>query len=194
MPKFGLGRMLVVADTDAEALRLAERAYPVWHASFVHLFKVYDRMPSHPRPAEFSAIMADGRGFCGSPATVTEIIRKQMAEAGADYFVGFSVPLNVCGAPRMFAHTLSWWGGGAWGPGGGGGGGGRPAPPGGARPLRPAHPIRYIKAIGPPRVNDRLTRFRHPGTADNEDFGQCRRAVSFARSLRGPFRPGRMLP
>ena len=42
----------------------------------------------HPRPAEFSAIMADGRGFCGSPATVTEIIRKQMAEAGADYFVG----------------------------------------------------------------------------------------------------------
>jgi alkanesulfonate monooxygenase SsuD/methylene tetrahydromethanopterin reductase-like flavin-dependent oxidoreductase (luciferase family) len=88
MPKFGLGRMLVVADTDAEALRLAERAYPVWQASFVHLFKVYDRMPQHPRPAEFSAIMADGRGLCGSPATVTEIIRQQMAEAGADYFVG----------------------------------------------------------------------------------------------------------
>jgi alkanesulfonate monooxygenase SsuD/methylene tetrahydromethanopterin reductase-like flavin-dependent oxidoreductase (luciferase family) len=88
MPEFGLGRMLVVADTDAEALRLAERAYPVWQASFIHLFKVYDRMPMHPRPAEFSAIMADGRGLCGSPATVTEIIRKQMAEAGADYFVG----------------------------------------------------------------------------------------------------------
>ena len=40
MPKFGLGRMLVVAETDAEARRLAERAYPVWQASFVHLFKV----------------------------------------------------------------------------------------------------------------------------------------------------------
>ena len=88
MPKFGLGRMLVVADTDAEALRLAERAYPVWNASFNHLFKVYDRMPSHPRPPQFSAIRADGRGFCGSPRTVTEIIRQQMAEAGADYFVG----------------------------------------------------------------------------------------------------------
>ena len=60
----------------------------MWQASFIHLFKVYDRMPMHPRPAEFSAIMADGRGLCGSPATVTEIIRKQMAEAGADYFVG----------------------------------------------------------------------------------------------------------
>jgi alkanesulfonate monooxygenase SsuD/methylene tetrahydromethanopterin reductase-like flavin-dependent oxidoreductase (luciferase family) len=88
MPKFGLGRMLVVADTDAEALRLAERAYPVWNASFIHLFKVYDRMPSHPRPPQFSAIQADGRGFCGSPKTVTEIIRRQMADSGADYFVG----------------------------------------------------------------------------------------------------------
>ena len=88
MPKFGLGRMLVIADTDAEARRLAERAYPVWNASFNHLFKVYDRMPQHPRPPQFSAIEADGRGFCGSPATVTQIIRKQMAEAGADYFVG----------------------------------------------------------------------------------------------------------
>jgi alkanesulfonate monooxygenase SsuD/methylene tetrahydromethanopterin reductase-like flavin-dependent oxidoreductase (luciferase family) len=88
MPKFGLGRMLVVADTDAEALRLAERAYPVWNASFNYLFKVYDRMPSHPRPPQFSAIQADGRGFCGSRKTVTEIVRKQMADSGADYFVG----------------------------------------------------------------------------------------------------------
>jgi alkanesulfonate monooxygenase SsuD/methylene tetrahydromethanopterin reductase-like flavin-dependent oxidoreductase (luciferase family) len=88
IPKFGLGRMLVVADTDAEALRLAERAYPVWNASFNHLFKVYGRMPSHPRPPQFSAIQADGRGFCGSPKTVTEIIGKQMAESGSDYFVG----------------------------------------------------------------------------------------------------------
>lgn len=88
MAKFGLGRMLVVADTDAEALRLAERAYPVWNASFNHLFKVYGRMPTHPRPPQFSAIQADGRGLCGSPRTVTEIIRKQMTEAGADYFVG----------------------------------------------------------------------------------------------------------
>src|SRR5258708_10608505 len=87
MPKFGLGRMLVVADTDAEALRLAGRAYPVWQASFIHLFKVYDRMPQHPRPAEFSAIMADGRGLFGSPATGAQIIPQPMAEAGGRHFV-----------------------------------------------------------------------------------------------------------
>jgi hypothetical protein len=33
-------------------------------------------------------MIADTRGLCGSPPTVTEIIRKQMSEAGADYFVG----------------------------------------------------------------------------------------------------------
>jgi alkanesulfonate monooxygenase SsuD/methylene tetrahydromethanopterin reductase-like flavin-dependent oxidoreductase (luciferase family) len=88
MPKFGLGRMLVVADTDAEALRLAERAYPMWHDSLTALFRVYGRTPSHARPPQFAGMIADTRGLCGSPQTVTEIIRKQMSEAGADYFVG----------------------------------------------------------------------------------------------------------
>jgi alkanesulfonate monooxygenase SsuD/methylene tetrahydromethanopterin reductase-like flavin-dependent oxidoreductase (luciferase family) len=88
LPKFGLGRFVVVADTDAEALRLAERAYPMWHDSFHHLFKVYGRMPSHPRPPTYAEIVADGRGIAGSPATVTAAIGKQMADAGADYFVG----------------------------------------------------------------------------------------------------------
>jgi hypothetical protein len=45
-------------------------------------------MPRHPRPSQFSAIQNDGRGFCGSPRTVTEIVRRQMADSGADYFVG----------------------------------------------------------------------------------------------------------
>lgn len=88
MPKFGLGRFVVVADTDVEALRIAERAYPMWYASFYHLFKVYGRMPSHPRPPTYAQIIADGRGIAGSPRTVTDAIRKQMTEAGADYFVG----------------------------------------------------------------------------------------------------------
>ena len=88
MPRFGLGRMIVVADTDAEAFRLADRAYPMWHASFVHLFKVYDRMPRHPRPATFAEILKDGRGICGSPETVRDEIGRQMTAAGAGYFVG----------------------------------------------------------------------------------------------------------
>src|SRR5262249_39905102 len=42
-PKLGLGRFVVVAPTDAEALALARRAYLVWHASFTHLFRRHGR-------------------------------------------------------------------------------------------------------------------------------------------------------
>jgi alkanesulfonate monooxygenase SsuD/methylene tetrahydromethanopterin reductase-like flavin-dependent oxidoreductase (luciferase family) len=87
-PKFGLGRFVVVADTDEEAHRLGERAYPMWYDSFYFLFRKYGRMPKHPRPATFSEIIADGRAVAGSPKTVTEMIRAQMAETGCDYFVG----------------------------------------------------------------------------------------------------------
>ena len=88
MPKFGLGRFVVVADSDAEAVRIGARGYPMWYRSFYHLFAKYGRMPKHPRPPEFSAIIADGRAIAGSPATVRGVIRQQMAETGCDYFVG----------------------------------------------------------------------------------------------------------
>ncbi len=88
IPKFGLGRFVVVADTDAEAWQIACDGYPMWHQSFTHLFRAYGRYPSNPRPPTFNEIAADGRAIAGSPRTVTEVIRRQMADAGADYFVG----------------------------------------------------------------------------------------------------------
>jgi len=87
-PKFGLGRFVVVADTDEEAHRIGERAYPIWHDSFYFLFQKYGRMPKHPRPAKFSEIIADGRAVAGSPKTVRDTIRAQMSATGCDYFVG----------------------------------------------------------------------------------------------------------
>lgn len=87
-PKFGLGRFVVVADTDEEAHRIGERAYPKWFKNFYFLFQKYGRMPKHPRPAKFSEIIADGRAVAGSPKTVTEMVRTQMSETGCDYFVG----------------------------------------------------------------------------------------------------------
>jgi alkanesulfonate monooxygenase SsuD/methylene tetrahydromethanopterin reductase-like flavin-dependent oxidoreductase (luciferase family) len=89
IPKFGLGRFVVVADTDSEAWRIARDGYPMWHQSFTHLFRMYGRrVPSHPRPPTFNEIAADGRAIAGSPARVTHVIRQQMTAAGADYFVG----------------------------------------------------------------------------------------------------------
>lgn len=88
MPKLGLGRFIVVAPTDAEALRLARRAYPVWHKSFTHLFRMRGRGQTHPRPPEFDALVARGQGIAGSPNTVTGFLTAQLGETGCNYVVG----------------------------------------------------------------------------------------------------------
>jgi alkanesulfonate monooxygenase SsuD/methylene tetrahydromethanopterin reductase-like flavin-dependent oxidoreductase (luciferase family) len=88
MPKLGLGRFIVVAANDAEALRLARRAYPVWHASFTHLFRARGRGQMHPRPPDFDALAERGQGVAGSPRTVAGFLAAQLAETGCNYVVG----------------------------------------------------------------------------------------------------------
>jgi alkanesulfonate monooxygenase SsuD/methylene tetrahydromethanopterin reductase-like flavin-dependent oxidoreductase (luciferase family) len=88
MPKLGLGRFIVVASTDAEALALARRAYPVWHRSFNFLFRLRGRSLIHPRPAEFGDLMARGQGVAGSAATVTDFLARQLAETQCNFVVG----------------------------------------------------------------------------------------------------------
>ena len=79
LPLMGLGRFIVVAETDAEALALARRAYPRWHASFTHLHRLHNYTASHPRPSDFDGIAKVGQGVAGSPSTVLAFLREQLA-------------------------------------------------------------------------------------------------------------------
>jgi len=89
LPKIGLGRFIVVAETDAAALKLARRAYPIWHASFNFLFRRQGRpIQRHARPPDFDALNAAGQGVAGSPTTVTAFLREQHRRTGANYCVG----------------------------------------------------------------------------------------------------------
>jgi len=88
MPKLGLGRFIVVADTDDEAISRARRAYPAWHRAFTHLFRLRGRSQRHPRPPDWDALTAGGQGVAGSPRTVTRLLKMQLAETGCNYFVG----------------------------------------------------------------------------------------------------------
>lgn len=88
LPLMGIGRFVVVADTDAEAHTLARRAYKRWRESFTYLHGRAAYAPAHPRPETFDEIAADGRGMCGAPSTLADLARKQIAETGANYFVG----------------------------------------------------------------------------------------------------------
>jgi alkanesulfonate monooxygenase SsuD/methylene tetrahydromethanopterin reductase-like flavin-dependent oxidoreductase (luciferase family) len=88
MPKLGLGRFIVVAETDDAALAMARRAYPVWHASFTYLFRKHGRTMRLPRPDDFDTLMQVGQGIAGTPATVTAWLREQVDQTGANYIVG----------------------------------------------------------------------------------------------------------
>ncbi len=88
LPKIGLGRFIVVADDDETALRIARRAYPVWHRSFTYLFRLRGSSPTHPRPPDFDGAIASGQGIAGGPDTVKTLLRTQLRGAGANYFIG----------------------------------------------------------------------------------------------------------
>ena len=88
MPRIGISRFIVVADSDAEALASARRAYPVWHRSFYHLFRRYGGGPAHPRPADFDGLMKAGLGIGGGAEKVGVFLQAQLAESQATYLVG----------------------------------------------------------------------------------------------------------
>ncbi len=89
LPKLGLGRFVVVADTDAAALALARRAYRKWHDSFHHLWRKHGTVPTQgERAREFDEIMDGGRGVAGTPETCIAMLRTQLAGSGANYAVG----------------------------------------------------------------------------------------------------------
>jgi alkanesulfonate monooxygenase SsuD/methylene tetrahydromethanopterin reductase-like flavin-dependent oxidoreductase (luciferase family) len=91
MPLIGANKHVVVADTDAEAMRLARRAYTKWRDSFIWLFK---RNNAEPRiigqlPETFDELMAIGNGVAGSPATVRNWIEAEVEASGINYFVSW---------------------------------------------------------------------------------------------------------
>ena len=97
-PKLGLGRFIVVAPTDAEAMALARRAYVVWHASFTHLFRRHGRAQAHPRPATFDLVIERGQGIAGTPGTVAEALAAQLDATRCNYLVGqFAFGDLTCG-------------------------------------------------------------------------------------------------
>ena len=88
LPLMGIGRFVVVAPTDAEAVAIARRAYPHWHASFTHLRRTHNRINLHPRPPTYDELTQNGQGIAGSPATVTAFLSKQLVDTGSTYLVG----------------------------------------------------------------------------------------------------------
>lgn len=87
-PKIGIGRFIVLADTDEEAMTVARRGYTMWHDSFNYLFRLRGSKPRHPRAPTFEGLCAEGQGMAGSPETMIEYLSNEMSVSGANYLVG----------------------------------------------------------------------------------------------------------
>ena len=88
MPKMGIGRFIVVAESDDEGMAMARRAYLRWHRSFNHLYNAYGSRPNHPRPPDFDLLMEAGLGVAGTAKTVGDFLRSQLKESAGTYLVG----------------------------------------------------------------------------------------------------------
>jgi alkanesulfonate monooxygenase SsuD/methylene tetrahydromethanopterin reductase-like flavin-dependent oxidoreductase (luciferase family) len=87
LPLMGLGRFVVVADTDEEANAIARRAYPRWHDGFTYLFRTLNRQMTHARPPTWDGLVEQGRGIAGSPATVRAYLTEELTNTASTYCV-----------------------------------------------------------------------------------------------------------
>lgn len=83
-PFVGLARQLVVAETDAEAERIAESAWKRFAHSFNWLVDYLGR-PTFPIAQTFAGAVEQGLAFAGSPEAVRQFVARARDEAGANY-------------------------------------------------------------------------------------------------------------
>jgi alkanesulfonate monooxygenase SsuD/methylene tetrahydromethanopterin reductase-like flavin-dependent oxidoreductase (luciferase family) len=109
----GVGRHVVVADTDEKALAVARRAYPRWRTNFFWLFR---RHGSAPRvgdlyPESFDQLAALRTAVAGSPQTVRDFIAAEIEETSPNYFVpwlafGDMTVEEALHSVDLFAHEV----------------------------------------------------------------------------------------
>jgi len=87
IPKMGVMRFIVVAETDQEAQRIARRAYKKWYRAFDYLISPYGIFNPNPRPLEWDDVPKVSMGIAGSPDTVAAFVTAQIRQTGANYFV-----------------------------------------------------------------------------------------------------------
>ena len=86
LPHCGVNRHFVLADTEVEALRIAERAFTRFRDSFDHLWDLRG-MPVPPviTASSFAQWHEEGGAFAGTPEGARQYIEQQIETAGINY-------------------------------------------------------------------------------------------------------------
>ena len=86
-PMVGMVRGMFVADTDAEAERIARPAYRKWFDNLMWLWSENNSFPGIPLSQDFDESIQDGSLVVGSPDTVRRKFVEQAERCGHDYLV-----------------------------------------------------------------------------------------------------------
>lgn len=85
----GIWRFVVVADTDAAAQAIAEKAWPRFYESFYKLWRKHGTEPERLKLApDYTGMMRAGYGVAGSPQTVAKALIEQARNGKVNYMVG----------------------------------------------------------------------------------------------------------
>ena len=83
----GAQRHVLIADTDAEATKLARPAYQRWYENLTSLWRSFNSVPLRFSETLEKALENDV-AIVGSPATVRAEVERHVAATGCNYFVG----------------------------------------------------------------------------------------------------------
>lgn len=87
LPRLGLNRHIVVADTDQEAIEVARPAYDQWFRSLLYLWRQRNMQIPLNFPENFFEAREVGLCVVGSVATVRDVLKREIAAAGINYLL-----------------------------------------------------------------------------------------------------------
>ena len=90
IPLMGVGRHVVVAETEQEALAIARRGYARWRESLMLLWIKHDMNLPHMNiafPKTFDEAAAQNRGAAGTPEQVREKLQRDIDDGGLNYLL-----------------------------------------------------------------------------------------------------------
>ena len=87
IPMMGVGRHVVVGETDKAALEIARTGYGKWRESFLKLWVQHNQMPSAHAvfPETYEEAEAQGRAVAGTPEKVRNFLQTTIDAGGLNY-------------------------------------------------------------------------------------------------------------
>jgi alkanesulfonate monooxygenase SsuD/methylene tetrahydromethanopterin reductase-like flavin-dependent oxidoreductase (luciferase family) len=90
LPLMGVGRHVVVGETDREALEIARTGYGKWRESFLKLWRKHNMQLPNPNavfPETFEEAEAEGRAVAGRPEKVRDYLQRTIDDGGMNYLL-----------------------------------------------------------------------------------------------------------